>query len=1367
MADTPPKRSGWSTPDPATSITPTPEGGKEKERRGYKVKALPQGLSDLPDNPGGWHRPRSEDTLFRPEDETIIITPVSDEPAAPAPALPPEAVLATPEEVEKFLSPEDVLGELGIDDSTPAVGGASAGAADEPLSPEDVLAALPMLGDDDDGADAADFRTEVMALSLMAGQARADDADDADLDTASTGPTTDEDNDPAAIARRRALELAGGGAAATEALPSGPTQAELESKQWADEEMGRRFYNVQQQMAQLRQLFLSGQITREQAESEIAARELMILTDDGHYWRMSLDDPSWMRSTPDGLSWEQNVNPPWLQTYLNAQQGTGLPLLHTGPQEASAGLGGAVTAPMTNLEYMPLPNRVSPNDMGQTVVGGAAFLEQLDMTDPGAQPTVAGRTVPSGSVGYGSGQQVGIPGAIDESQPPDLDYEIEAELAEQAELAQRQNTTRNIVLGLVALVALVLLGGAAAFVLANNWYDGIVAKYESQIAALANYEPAFQTVIIQDRDGREIARLADAGDRTEIGLNAVSPLFIHAVVSTRNPTFYTDPGWDTGSTLSAYIDSLSGGNAAPVNKTITQIVAENLVLGGGSTTATNADLIVVAGELSKRYGKDFILGLFINEFPFGNNTYGVEAAAQFYFQKSAANLNLVESALLAAIMENPGTVDPVSNRRIKDPTLSVLRRMVQVGCLPVNPASSSPVCVTANDISETNPTFVQTLATVELLPYRPRRVTTQYPHFVQLVRQQLEAVYGQDLYTRGFRVRTTLFSAAQDSAQNALRQRLTDLAGTGLTTGAVVYINPRNGAVLAYVGSPDFDNAAIQGQRDYLRDYRLAGSAITPLIYATALEGVDKNGNGSLELSEYYTPATIVWDVPSQYPAGGPGQAPFAPINVDGRFYGGVPVRYALANQLASAATRVFQDVGEVGFRNTAQNMGIRFIEDAALGLSTGVGEVLVRPIDLVNAYATMGSSGINRHWYVIESITDSNNIEVPLPSTLRQPETPAISAQTAFLLTNILSDESDFARNTPLIPRNSALNIPNPNNASQSLAAALAGQNAGRSNFWTIGLTPNIAIGVWIGTPENSVSAQRQTGMTVSAPLWNQLMRQWVASNATSAFADPGGLVAGGQNQVCSLTGATFDAQQCPGTARNELLSASRLPPPPELGVVTRAAIYTWTGQRANQFCANPEDIVTQTFLNSTDPFVVAYLQSTEGRSLAQRLGFSGVVTPLPSSECDQNTQFPTVSLSSPTPGQTVLGQVQILGQVSAAADFNRFTLEIAPQGSTTFTALAGFPTSSQQPTPGGLLATWDTTTVPSGNYTLRLTAISTTGGYLQRSVQVTVANPTPTPTATPTPTERPIPTLPPFDQATPLPFDPIAPATPTPSPF
>ena len=349
----------------------------------------------------------------------------------------------------------------------------------------------------------------------------------------------------------------------------------------------------------------------------------------------------------------------------------------------------------------------------------------------------------------------------------------------------------------------------------------------SSIATSADRGPRglsarFQTVVIQDAERREIARIADGGDRVEVELSEISPYLIHAVISTRNPTFFDDPGWDTGTTISTWVNDLTGGSSAVPSPTITQLVANNLVLAQGGTAA-DVDLVVVSGEMVQRYSKDFILRLFLNEFPFGNAAFGVEAASRFYFQKSAADLNLPEAALLAAIMENPGGIDPVTNKGIVKPAIeNVFSRMAQVGCLDNIPGEGR-LCISQADFSTAQ--VIRQKADVELRTYEPRNVRTEYPHFVNLVRQQLEAVYGSELYQRGFTVQTTLVPVAQTAAQGYLQERIRELSGSGVTTGAIMWTDPATGAIRAYIGSPDYDTPIFRS-RDYARDFIQPGHTI-------------------------------------------------------------------------------------------------------------------------------------------------------------------------------------------------------------------------------------------------------------------------------------------------------------------------------------------------------------------------------------------------------------------------------------------------------------------------------------------------------------------------------------------------------------
>lgn len=1348
---------GWMTPEEGTP--PAPE--EHAQAKGWKVSALPQDMAEVPDTPGGWHRPRPADTTLTPSDETILIVLPGDAETAP-----PDATPVAPEDLPPVLSPEDALQTLPGDEPETAV--ESAEVYDSaPLSPEDALSMVALMGDDEEEEEAG-VRTELLALDMLAGA-------EAPADTTEEAPAAEHAEDPAEVARRKLAELESASRAggttylAPEAEPGAAQQApSLSSAEMRREELARRFATKQEEIAHLRTLYQQNTITPEQFEAELQAR--MILDDDQIWWRMGADDAQWYKFVDE--QWVPAI-PPLPQSAraaLSTDRFSPDVYDSTLPYLSDSGAQVEVSTPgdtVMSAGFTPAPS-AAPTDLDSTIVGPAAYRETLDagVTQPGA--TLRSEV---SSLGYGS--STSIESAVDETVPPQIDAVPIGELAQQAQLRQRSAAARNAVLILVAAIALFLIAGALILFLANGWYSGIVSTYEPQIAGLAAYAPEFQTVVIQDAAGREIAQLSNSGDRRKVELNQINPYLIHAVISTRNPTFYTDPGWDTGKTISAWFSSL-GGQAAEPQRTITQLVAENLVLAAQPRIGTPLDLVVVAGEMSQRYSKDFILGLFLNEFSFGNNSFGAEAAARFYFDKAAADLNLPEAALLAAIMENPTGIDPVTNPGIIKPAIeNVFARMAAVGCLDI--PGRGRTCVSQADFN--TPQVIRQKANVELARYEPRALVTRYPHFVNLVRQQLEAVYGQELYRRGFVVRTTLESTAQNLAEDLLRARLQELSGTGITVGAVMWTDPATGAVRAYVGSPDYDDPFIQGQRDYAREYLQPGGAIAPIVYATAFEGVDRNGNGSIDFGDYTTAGHLAWDVPAQYP-GTSTQPPFSPQNINGAYYGPVTVREALVNQLAPATTRIYQEYGDAAFVAMAEKMGISFNSDAVFGLPTAVGNTPVRLRDLMTAYGTIASGGVRRRVYVISAITDSNGVTVELPEIIKPPEERVLSAQIAFLLQNILSD--DLSRFTNLFPRNSALTLGG--QPTQNFVAAVAATNQARTSLWTIGFTTNAVVGVWLGTPDSNVVFTNQTGFTAAAPLWNSVMRTMLAGISGQSqprpFPDPGNMSV---LAICAVTGTIYEQGVCPGPGRSEYFAQTRQPLPVALGPVVRVTINSWTRLRVSQYCNNPEDQIQATFLNTTDPFIIAYLQSPQGQPFAQRLGLTEVA-PAPTAECDVNTQLPTLVLNPPATSP-VQGNVQITGQVAGTANFSNWQIEVAALGSNVFELLPGFPTQADQPVPNSVLATWNTVGRPDGAYTVRLTAFSNENGRMIRSQTFNVDNPEPTPTPPPTqiptpfPTFVPIETFPPVGTLppaftsqptqpgfTPLPFDPLPTSTPDP---
>ncbi|HEX2618850.1 MAG TPA: transglycosylase domain-containing protein, partial [Phototrophicaceae bacterium] len=530
------------------------------------------------------------------------------------------------------------------------------------------------------------------------------------------------------------------------------------------EELARRFTETEDEVHSLRNMLQSGQINQQQFEEQL--RSLMILDDDQVWWMVGAETDTWYKY----------VNNEWvLATPPRPAGGSGytLPRLESQPQPAV----GTAAASLDEFSefgqpvadpFAPIPRAgVSTNDLNMTQVGPSYLKTELTGMSPAAtvqnagygnvQPTVQGATIQNASAAaYGS-----IQSPVDISQPPSLgEIEPEAPTYEEAASAYNSNLVRNLVFGGLAVLALVIIAVTGGIFFILSQYNGVVSKYEANIVQLANYKPAFQTVTIQDYQGRELAKLSQSGEeRIQVNIAEVSPYLIHAIVSVKNPTFFEDPGWDLSSTVGAYLNP--GSISAPEN-TITQQIARQLVVQ--DSNIPDSEVAIVAGELTRRYDKNFILQLYLNESSFGNQTYGVEAAAQFYFKKSAKDLNMSESAMLATVLE-----DPENNNLVAYPNETfaqfeqTLETMAQVGCLTF--ASGQQVCVSQSDL--TSPQTINDKARVrDPRRYKARKFETKYPHFITLVQQQLETAFSPGvLYSSGFVVKTTLVPELQDFVQ--------------------------------------------------------------------------------------------------------------------------------------------------------------------------------------------------------------------------------------------------------------------------------------------------------------------------------------------------------------------------------------------------------------------------------------------------------------------------------------------------------------------------------------------------------------------------------------------------------------------------
>jgi membrane peptidoglycan carboxypeptidase len=1186
--------------------------------------------------------------------------------------------------------------------------------------------------------------------------------------TGVSAPVPDGTDDPAAYARRQLEELGISSVGNVAAYPT--PSASLTPEQ---QEMARRFRETEEKVRQLRQQYQNGQISQQDLQAQL--RQLMIL-DNNTWWMMGVETDRWYKF--ENGDWvvavppyttgmmpavePQRGVPPTITSGLNPSeviQGS-IPYFASepvGPEtEVTDWTGGFGTPiPTGGTEEMPLPQQVPVQDPDLTQVGAAgAYLDPIRRSDaetiPGmgrvSEVTQVNPAV-AGAYEISPGEEV-IPGL--QTAP---EYDVEGLSPTYEEIAERQRA-RTISTGVRLLlvgIGAILLFGACGLGYVLITYNNIASQYQAQIAGLANFQPPFQTARVLDMDGNLIAEInsPQGGSRTDVALNNISPFLQHAVVSTQNPTFFTDVGWSWGQITQSILQNVSGTTASAENPTITEQIAAQLILRQPATTPDlQLNQAVIAAEIAKLYSKEEILKLYLNEIYFGNQTYGAEAASQFYYGHSADDLNLPEAAMLAAMLTDPTRYNPV--RTGEDTTESynirreatfdrmdaVIQTMQRVGCLPIPGAPPGGFCVDANAVRQA----AAQKATVEASTYAPREVRYRYPHFVQLVQAQVERWFPSQMFTRGFIIRTTLNPTVQDAAESALDRQMASLVTSGINTGSVMVTDPRTGAIRAMVGSPDYNNADIEGSVNGALTWQQPGATIMPFIYMGALEGLDRDGNGTLD---YLTPASILWDVPTSFQ-----NPPYTPVNDDNQFWGPLAIRHALQNARNIAATKALSFIGIPKFQDVASRMGLNFMQDAQLGLPTATGTTEVTLYDMMVGYGTIANNGVRTQLYSIESITDANGATIVLPD--RAPATQVIQQPVNFLMQSILSDDNARAQRFGLNGPLTISSLPNSNGV-----GAIAGTTTQNRDLWTMGFTRNAVVGVWLGRPDDRPTVAQNGGYTNAATLWNQVMVAALSeAGRPESFAAPanGSVI---QTQICTDTG-TAPPPNCTAL-RTEFFVASQPAPGADQAFVQQINIDTWTGLRANNFC--PSNIVTETFVNIPDPSAVAWLNTPAGAATAQRLGLNNsTIENPPAASCDTNTDVPVIGIISPTDNQTVSGVVAVTGAASATT-FNRYQLEYALASSPNNFTIIGGPVTTPQTS--GTLGQWDTTNIPNGNYILRLAMFANNGGNAFRSVRVVVSNtpPTPTPTVPPpvvVPTSPPIivPTIP-FTETTPLPFD------------
>ncbi len=715
-----------------------------------------------------------------------------------------------------------------------------------------------------------------------------------------------------------------------------------------------------------------------------------------------------------------------------------------------------------------------------------------------------------------------------------------------------------------------------------------------QAADLQQHDSAIE---LSDRNGFSLGTLLTLDqERTAIvSLDEMSPYFIQAILAAEDQRFYQHGALDGRAIIRAVLEAGQAQEIVSGASTITMQLARMLD-PHPRTLAGKLQEIWLSWRLVAGMSRDQILAAYINRLPMGGNIYGVEAAARVYYGISAQELNLAQASLLAALPNDPTDLNPYSRwLPLKERQRYVLERMVADGYISL---------VDAQRASQ---------EAIALQP--PQQGIIAAPHFLFWLANQLPPDHPPSL-------RTTLDRPLQQFVEAQVKQIVRALATQQVRHAAALVIDNHSGEILAYVGSPDYFNAAQLGRNDGVQALRQPGSTLKPFLYQLALA------------RQVIQPNTILADVPTYYPI--PGAQIYQPTDYSETFQGPVRVRLALANSLNVPAVRVLEKLGVSVFLDYLHQLGFDHLDQSAdhygLGLSLGSGEVSLW--ELAHAYVTLA-----RHGQAIALICQPSGEacepEYQLSALSVAPESP-----TWALITDMLGDRHARARSFGV---DSVLSLP-------FAAAVKTGTSSDFRDTWTVGFTTDYTVATWVGNFDGT-PMQQISGVTGAAPLWNRIMLHLHQHHTPQSFPPPEGLV---KRPICAMTGQP-PTPNCPAIVTEFLASDAIIAATP--GSLT--TIPTGQSDAASQHL--PADYNEWLAMQSSDAlgatveamrlvapqpgayFIIADTTANPGLQAVQKIEFKLARDPDEPVEWWLNGERLTSQLGrslfwSPTPGQWVL---------------------------------------------------------------------------------------------------------------------------------
>ncbi len=578
-----------------------------------------------------------------------------------------------------------------------------------------------------------------------------------------------------------------------------------------------------------------------------------------------------------------------------------------------------------------------------------------------------------------------------------------------------------------------------------------------------NSKVSAQSTQIFDRNGKLLYEVHGNENRILVDWNQIPDNVKNATVAVEDKNFYHEPGFDVKRIVGAAFYDIIHSDKSQGGSTITQQYVKNALLSNEKSFSRKIKEIMLSVMIEQMYSKDDILKMYLNEIPYGSNAYGIQVAAKTYFNKDAKDLDLAQSATLAALPNAPTYYSPYGQHKDKlmerkDMILDLMVDQHYITQSQADAAKKEQLVFSDN-------------------PYG----SITAPHFVMYVKQLLIDKYGENAVdTGGLKVYTTLDLDKQKMAEDAVAKYADKNARYyNASNESLVAEDPRTGQVLAMVGSRDFFDTKIDGNVNVAISGRQPGSSFKPYVYATLFK------------SENWGPGSTIYDVKTDFGGG------YIPENYEGNFMGPQSVRSALQGSRNIPAVKAIYMAGVNNSIATAKSMGITTLGDSSqYGLSLVLGAGNVTLLDHTSAYGVFADGGVKHDPTVFLKIEDASG------KTLEQYKDSSgqrvLDPQVAYLMSNILSDDPARAY---VFGRSGYLTL------NGRPVAAKTGTTDNFKDGWTMGYTPSLVAGVWAGNSDGTPMKWGADGYYVAAPIWHEFMTKSLAGTVTEQFNRPSGI--------------------------------------------------------------------------------------------------------------------------------------------------------------------------------------------------------------------------------------------------------------------